>query len=308
MMRIVFMGTPDFAVPTLRALLDAGHEVAAVYTQPPRAAGRGLNARKSPVQVFAEAKHIPVKTPVRLKGDAEQSAFCDLKADAAVVVAYGLLLPRPILEVPRHGCFNVHASLLPRWRGAAPIQRAIMAGDPETGVSIMHMGEGLDTGPVCLAERVAISPEETAGELHDRLADVGARLIVEALADLEHGRLVCREQGDSATYAAKIENADARLDWSRPAVELYNQIRGLSPYPGAWFGAELNGKPERVKVLRAAVAKGTGPPGTVLDGNLTIACGTDALRLIEVQRAGKRAMKVEDFLRGAALSPGAKLG
>jgi methionyl-tRNA formyltransferase len=308
MMRIVFMGTPDFAVPTLRALLDAGHEVAVVYTQPPRAAGRGLNARKSPVQLLAEAKHIPVLTPARLKGEAEQSAFRDLKADAAVVIAYGLLLPRVILEAPRLGCFNVHASLLPRWRGAAPIQRAIMAGDAETGVSIMHVGEGLDTGPVCLAERVAISPEETAGELHDRLADVGARLMVEALAHLEHGRLTCREQEDGATYADKIEAADARLDWSCSASELRNKIRGLSPHPGAWFEAGLNGKPERVKVLRAALAEGDGVPGTVLDDRLTITCGAGALRLIEVQRAGKRAMKAEDFLRGTALPPGSKLG
>jgi methionyl-tRNA formyltransferase len=307
MMRIVFMGTPDFAVPTLRALLGAGHEVAAVYTQPPRAAGRGLKARKSPVQVLAEAKQIPVLTPERLKGEAEQSEFRDLNADAAVVVAYGLLLPRPILEAPRLGCFNVHASLLPRWRGAAPIQRAIMAGDAETGVSIMHMGEGLDTGPVCLAERVAISPEETVGELHDRLADVGARLMVEALADLEQGRLACREQADGATYAGKIEAADARLDWSRSASELHNQIRGLSPHPGAWFEAELNGKPERVKALRAALAEGGAPPGTVLDDALTIACGTGALRLIEVQRAGKRAMKAQDFLRGAQLQKGSRL-
>lgn len=307
MMRIVFMGTPDFAVPTLGAVLDAGHEVAAVYTQPPRAAGRGLNSRKSPVQVFAEAKHIPVLTPVRLKGDAEQAALRDLKADAAVVVAYGLLLPRPILQAPRLGCFNVHASLLPRWRGAAPIQRAIMAGDAETGVSIMHMGEGLDTGPVCLAERVTIGAEETAAELHDRLADVGARLMVETLADLELGRLACHEQADGATYANKIEAADARLDWSRPAAELHNQIRGLSPHPGAWFEAELNGKRERIKVLRAAVADGTGAPGTILDGGLTVACGAGALRLIEVQRAGKRAMKAEDFLRGATLPPGSKL-
>jgi methionyl-tRNA formyltransferase len=249
-----------------------------------------------------------VLTPARLKGEAEQSAFRDLKADAAVVIAYGLLLPRLILEAPRLGCFNVHASLLPRWRGAAPIQRAIMAGDAETGVSIMHVGEGLDTGPVCLAECVAISPEETAGELHDRLADVGARLMVEALADLEHGRLTCREQEDGATYADKIEAADVRLDWSRSASELRNKIRGLSPRPGAWFEAELNGKPERVNVLRAALDEGDGAPGTVLDDWLTIACGTGALRLIEVQRAGKRAMKAEEFLRGAALPPGSKLG
>jgi len=307
MMRIVFMGTPDFAVPTLGAVLDAGHEVAAVYTQPPRAAGRGLDSRKSPVQVFAEAKGLPVLTPARLKGDAEQAALRDLKADVAVVVAYGLLLPRPILEAPRLGCFNVHASLLPRWRGAAPIQRAIMAGDAETGVSIMRMGEGLDSGPVCLAERVTIGAEETAGELHDRLAAVGARLMVETLADLEHGRLACREQADGATYADKIEAADARLDWLRHAAELYNQIRGVSPHPGAWFEAELNGKPERVKVLRAAVAEGDGAPGTVLDDALTIACGACALRLIEVQRAGKRAMKADDFLRGAKLEKGSKL-
>jgi len=307
-MRITFMGTPDFAVPTLEAVLQAGHEVTAVYTQPPRAAGRGLNDRKSPVQLMAEAKHIPVLTPERLKGEAEQAAFRDLQADAAVVVAYGLLLPRPILDGTRLGCFNVHASLLPRWRGAAPIQRAIMAGDAETGVSIMRIGEGLDTGPVCLAETVAIGAEETAGALHDRLAAVGARLMTEALADLDHKRLVCREQGEGATYAAKIEAADARIDWSRPAAAIHDQIRGLSPHPGAWFEAELNGRPERIKVPRAAIAVGRGKPGTVLDDRLTVACGEGALRLTEVQRAGKRPMRAEDFLRGAALAPGATLG
>jgi methionyl-tRNA formyltransferase len=307
MMRIIFMGTPDFAVPTLRALLGAGHEVAAVYTQPPRAAGRGLNARKSPVQLIAEAKHIPVLSPERLKGEAEQAAFRDLQADAAVVVAYGLLLPRPILDGARRGCFNVHASLLPRWRGAAPIQRAIMAGDTETGVSIMLMGEGLDTGPVCLAEPVAIGADETAGALHDRLAAVGARLMVEALAGLEHGSLACREQDEGATYAAKIEAADARIDWSLPAATLHNQIRGLSPHPGAWFEAELNGKRERIKVLGSTLAAGDGAPGTLLDDRPTVACGEGAVRLTKVQRAGRKPVPAEAFLRGVDWTPGVLL-
>lgn len=300
-MRILFMGTPDFALPTLRAVLDAGHDVVAVYTQPPRGAGRGLAPRKSPVHLFAEAAAIPVLTPGRLKDTDEQERFRGLKAGAAVVVAYGLILPQPILDATPFGCFNLHASALPRWRGAAPIQRAIMAGDRETGVSIMRMEEGLDTGPVCLAEGVAIGADETADELHDRLADLGARLMVEALAALEQGSLECREQGAGATYASKIEASETRIDWSRPASELHNQIRGLSPHPGAWFEVELNGKRERVKVLRSTLAKGSGAPGMLLDDRLAIACGEGALRLTEVQRAGKRPMAADEFLRGVHL-------
>ena len=254
MMRIIFMGTPDFAVPTLGALLAADHNIVGVYTQPPRAAGRGLAAQKSPVQLFAETKRLPVFTPASLKGTEEQARFKGLNADAAIVVAYGLILPKPILETPRFGCFNLHASLLPRWRGAAPIQRAIMAGDIETGVAIMRIEEALDTGAVCLAEREPIRPDETAGELHDRLAVVGAALMVRALRDLEQGALACWPQHDEGTYATKIETRERRIDWSRPAREVHNLIRGLSPHPGAWFEIELNGKRERVRALRSILS------------------------------------------------------
>ncbi len=308
MMRIIFMGTPDFAVPTLGALLAAGHDIVGVYSQPPRAAGRGLASRKSPVQLFAETKGLPVITPPSLKPAHEQARFTDLNADAGVVVAYGLILPKPVLEAPRLGCFNIHASLLPRWRGAAPIQRAIIAGDAETGVAVMRIEEALDTGAVCLAERTSISPDETAGELHDRLAAMGAELMVCALADLETGSLACGPQHEEGvTYAAKIEPGETRIDWSRPALEVHNLIRGLSPHPGAWFEFGLHGKHERIKVLRSTLVEGGGPPGELLDDRLTVACGESALRLTEVQRAGKRAMSAEEFLRGVALSPGTVL-
>ena len=307
-MRIVFMGTPDFAVPTLRAVLAAGHEIAAVYTQPPRAAGRGLSARKSPVHVVAEEAGLTVLTPERLNGEADQAAFRALNADVAVVVAYGLILPKPILEAPRHGCLNLHASLLPRWRGAAPIQRAIMSGDTETGVAIMRITEGLDAGPVCLEARAPIGPEETAGELHDELAARGARLMVQALSALEKGQIDCRPQAENGvTYAHKIEPSETRIDWSRPAREVHNRIRGLSPYPGAWFEAEINGKRERIRVLRSMLAKGAGKPGVLLDDRLTVACGDGAVRLTEVQRAGKRPMPAADFLRGVPLRAGTLL-
>lgn len=307
-MRIIFMGTPDFAVPALGALLDAGHEVVAVYTQPPRAAGRGLSLKKSPVQLFAEEKGLPLFTPASLKSPEEQVRFKSFNADAAVVVAYGLILPKAILNVPRFGCFNIHASLLPRWRGAAPIQRAIMAGDAETGVSIMRIEEGLDTGAVCLAERTPIWPTETAGELHDRLAALGAGLIVRALKDLENGSLACWPQHDEGvTYAHKIEASDTRIEWSKPADQVQYQIQGLSPHPGAWFQIELNGKRERVRALRATLAEGQGKPGTLLDDKLTIACGKGAVRLTQVQRAGKRPMDADDFLRGVALRHGTTL-
>ena len=305
MMRIIFMGTPDFAVPTLGALLAADYHIVGVYTQPPRAAGRGLAARKSRVQLFAETKRLPVFTPASLKGAEEQARFKGLNADAAIVVAYGLILPKPIVETPRFGCFNLHASLLPRWRGAAPIQRAIMTGDIETGVAIMRIEEALDSGAVCLAEREPIRPDETAGELHDRLAVVGAALMVRALHDLEQGALACWPQHDEGTtYAAKIEPGETRIDWSRPAREVHNLIRGLSPHPGAWFEIELNSKRERVRALRSTLAGGGGTPGAVLDDRLTIACGTGAVRLMEVQRAGKRAMTAEEFLRGVEVRPG----
>jgi methionyl-tRNA formyltransferase len=307
-MRIIFMGTPDFAVPSLRALIEAGHDIVAVYTQPPRAAGRGLSLRKSPVHVAAEKAGLAVLTPERLKSEAEQARFREFDADVAVVVAYGLILPKLVLEAPRHGCLNIHASLLPHWRGAAPIARAIMAGDVETGVSMMRIEEELDAGPVCLARSAAIGPEETAGELHDRLAALGAGLMVEALAALEAGRLDCVPQvAEAATYAPKIETRETHINWRLTARDVHDRIRGLSPYPGAWFDVTLGGKRERIKVLRSALAKGSGAPGVLLDDKLTVACGEGAVRLIEVQRAGKRSMQAEDFLRGTPLPSGTGL-
>jgi len=307
-LRIIFMGTPDFAVPTLRAVLGAGHEVVTVYSQPPRAAGRGMALRKSPVHETAEQAGLSVLTPARLKSAEEQERFSALRADAAVVVAYGLILPRPVLEATRHGAVNLHASLLPRWRGAAPINRAIMAGDSETGVSIMRVTEGLDAGPVCLESRVPIGPDVTAGELHDALATKGAALMVEALAELERGRLDCKPQPDEGlTYAHKLDPAETRIDWRRSARDVHNLIRGLSPSPGAWFEIEINGKGERIKALRSLLAGGSGTPGKLLDRGLTIACGEGAVRLTEVQRSGKRPMSAEDFLRGAKLPAGTTL-
>jgi methionyl-tRNA formyltransferase len=309
MMRIVFMGTPDFAVPALRAILEAGHEVAAVYTQPPRVAGRGMALRSSPVQQAAEQAGLRVLTPERLQGPEEQERFRARRADAAVVVAYGLILPRAILDGTRHGAFNVHASLLPRWRGAAPINRAIMAGDTETGVSIMRITTGLDAGPVCLEARVPIGRDETAGELHDRLSFEGAHLMVDALAKLQASSLDCRAQAeDGVTYAAKLEPDETRIDWNQSAPKVHDMIRGLSPFPGAWFEAELNGRKERVRALRSTLVEISGAPGVVLDDHLTVACGEGAVRFVEVQRAGKRPMAADEFLRGAALRPGAILG
>ena len=313
-LRLVFMGTPDFAVATLRAVADAGHEIAAVYTQPPRPAGRrGLELKPSPVHRLGEDLGIEVRTPKSLRGEAEQQAFAALNADAAIVVAYGLLIPGAVLEGTRLGAFNGHASLLPRWRGAAPIQRAVMAGDTETGIMIMKMDEGLDTGPVALTHRIPIGPDMTAGELHDELAGAGAALMVEALARLEAGKLTLTPQlHEGATYAHKIAKAETRVDWSRPAEEVHNHIRGLSPFPGAWCEMEIAGSGERVKLLRSAVAarpkagsNGTCiQPGTVLDGELTIACGAGAVRLIELQRAGGKPLFADDFQRGAKLAPG----
>ncbi len=307
-MRIIFMGTPDFAVPTLRAILEAGHDVAAVYTQPPRAAGRGMALRKSPVHQAAEHAGLTVRTPERLNCAEEQEQFRALEADAAVVVAYGLILPKPILDGTRHGAFNVHASLLPRWRGAAPINRAVMAGDSESGVSIMRITEGLDAGPVCLVRRVKILPEMTAGELHDALAPLGAALMVKALAELEQGRLTCRPQHDgAATYAPKLDPREMRINWRLRSREVHDRIRGLSPYPGAWFEIEAGGKRERIKALRSAPAKGSGPAGTLLDDRLTVACGKGAVRLTEVQRGGRKPMPAADFLRGVTLRSGTVL-
>jgi methionyl-tRNA formyltransferase len=307
-LRIVFMGTPDFSVPTLAEILGAGHEVVAVYSQPPRPAGRGMAERPSPVHAFATSLGVPVRTPTSLKSTAEQEAFARLGADAAVVVAYGLLLPLPILNAPRLGCFNLHASALPRWRGAAPIQRAIMAGDTETAVMVMRMAEGLDTGPVCLSEAVPIGAETTAGELHDELARRGAGLMVRALGALERGALDCAAQAeDGVTYAAKIDKAEARIDFSKPAAEVHNLIRGLSPFPGAWFETGAEGKRERIKVLRAAVTEGSGAPGEILDDALAVACGEGAVRFLELQRAGKKPMAARELLRGFALPAGGQL-
>jgi methionyl-tRNA formyltransferase len=309
-LKIVFMGTPDFSVPALEAIHAAGHDVLAVYSQPPRPAGRGMAERPSPVHAKAAALGIPVRTPRALRDADQQTLFADLRADAAVVIAYGLILPMPILAAPRLGCFNVHASALPRWRGAAPIQRAIMAGDTETAVMVMRMEEGLDTGPVGMTKRVPIGPDMTAGELHDVLASRGAELIVRALAALENGTFVPVPQPDGGvTYAAKIDKKEAEIDFARPAAEVHNHIRGLSPFPGAWFeAAPPGGKPERIKVLRSTLGDGRGQPGEVLDDRLTIACGEGAVRLVEIQRAGKRAMTSEEFLRGFTLPRGTRLG
>jgi methionyl-tRNA formyltransferase len=308
-LNLVFMGTPDFSVPALDAIVAAGHRVLCVYSQPPRPAGRGMNERPSPVHARAAALGLPVRTPRSLKSVEDQAAFAALEADAAVVIAYGLILPRVILEAPRFGCFNIHASKLPRWRGAAPIHRAIMAGDTETAVMVMQMQEGLDTGPVAATRLVPIGRDITTGELHDALASAGADLIVEALATLErNGALPAVAQSlDGVTYAAKIDKAEARIDLSKPALEVHNHIRGLSPFPGAWFELPEASGPVRVKVLRTTEGEGRGARGTALDGNLTIACGDGAVRILQLQRAGKQAMTAEEFLRGTSLPAGTRL-
>jgi methionyl-tRNA formyltransferase len=308
-LRLIFMGTPHFAVPTLRALVEAGHSVAAVYTQPPRPAGRrGLDLTPSPVQREAERLGLPVRCPTSLKEAQEQAAFAALGADAAVVVAYGLLLPAAVLAATRLGCYNGHASLLPRWRGAAPIHRAIMAGDTETGMMVMKMDEGLDTGPVAMTERVPIGPDVTTGALHDHLSMVGAALMVKAMAALEAGTLTLTPQpAEGATYAAKIDKAETRIDWSRPAGHVHNAIRGLSPFPGVWCEAAIAGRTERLKLLRSTLGEGSGAPGTLLDDQLTVACGSGAVRLLDVQRAGGRPSQAAEFLRGAKLQPGDRL-
>ena len=315
-LRVVFMGTPDFSVPTLAEIVGQGHEVVAVYTQPPRPAGRGYELTKSPVHAKAESLGLTVATPTSLKGEEAIAAFRAHEADVAVVVAYGLILPKPILDAPHEGCLNLHASLLPRWRGAAPIHRAIMSGDTETGVMVMRMDEGLDTGPVCMVEKVAIGADETTKALHDRLATVGADLMGRALAALARGSLTCRPQADEgATYAKKIDKAEARIDWSKPARLVHAQIRGLSPFPGAWCEMTIGGKAERVKILRSALAEGSGAdgvaPGTVIGAEgsaLTVACGDGAVRLVELQRAGAKPLGAEAFLRGAAIAAGTRLG
>ncbi len=309
-LKLAFFGTPGFAVPALHNLVGAGHRVLRVYTQPPRPAGRGHDEQNSPVHRAAAAKHIEVVHPPTLKDAAVQRDFAALGVDAAVVVAYGLILPRPMLDAPRFGCLNIHASLLPRWRGAAPIQRAILAGDQETGVTIMRMDAGLDTGPMLLHERVPIRRAETGGTLHDLLSAQGAHLIVRALAGLMDGSVAATPQPEAGvTYAAKIDKAETRLDWRQPAEQLERAVRAFAPAPGTWF--ELppapQAAPERVRVLQAAVVEAAGAPGTVLDEHLTIACGAHALRLVVLQRAGKTAMPADAFLRGHAVPKGTML-
>jgi methionyl-tRNA formyltransferase len=301
--RLIFMGTPDFAAPALDALAAAGHDIACAYTQPPRPAGRGQRPRPTPVAARAAALGLPVRSPRTLRDPEAQAEFAALQAEVAVVVAYGRILPPPVLAAPTRGCLNIHASLLPRWRGAAPIQRAIMAGDTVTGVSIMAMDAGLDTGPVLLREAAPIGPRDTAGDLHDRLAALGARLIVDALTRLD--ALVPEPQPDrGATYAARIDKAEARVDWSRPAVEVDRQIRGLAPSPGAWTVIA----DERVKLLGSDLGTGAGPAGRVLDAGLAVACGQGAVRLLRLQRAGREPADAPAFLRGFPVPPGTRLG
>ena len=309
-LRVVFMGTPDFSVPTLSEIVGAAHDVVAVYTQPPRPAGRGMEARKSPVHSFAEEAGLRVFTPKSLRRAEVQNEFASLRPDVAVVVAYGLILPKAILTAPPLGCLNLHGSLLPRWRGAAPIQRAVMAGDKGTGVMVMKMEEGLDTGPVALADRISIGPDSTAGEIHDHLALMGASLMLRALTLLGKGELTFTPQpAEGVTYAAKISKEETRIDWRKSGTEIHDMIRGLSPYPGAWFEALLGGKAERVKVLRSVVVPGKGEPGLLLDGHLTVACGgSQAVRLTQVQRAGRRPMGGAEFLRGFPLGRGTHFG
>ncbi len=303
-LRLVFMGTPDFAVPTLLEIVGRGHEVAAVYTRAPKPAGRGMELQPSPVEREARRFGIPVLTPTTLKTAEAQAQFGAHGADAAVVVAYGLILPKPVLDAPRLGCFNLHASALPRWRGAAPINRAIMAGDAATAVMVMRMEEGLDTGPVAMAERMAIGPDMTAGDLHDALARLGADLMARALAALERDTLVLTPQAaEGVTYAAKIDKAETRIDWTRPWKDVHDHCRGLSPFPGAW--CDIGGA--RVKVLRTTRGEGLSAPGTVLDDRLTVACRDGAVRIVQLQRAGKQAMQADEFLRGTPVAPGTVL-
>jgi methionyl-tRNA formyltransferase len=308
-LRLIFMGTPDFAVPTLLELVAHGHKIAAVYTRAAKPGGRrGLTLQPTPVEQEARRLNIPVFTPKTLKTDAALAEFRAHDADAAVVVAYGMILPQAILDAPKLGCFNLHASLLPRWRGAAPINRAIMAGDAETGVMVMKMDIGLDTGDVAMAERIAISDWMTASDLHDELSRLGAGLMVRAMAALERGTLQLTKQvSDGVTYAAKIEKAEARIDWTRPPRAVLRHIHGLSPFPGAWCEMAGEGEPARLKILRCELADGEGEPGAVLDDRLKIACGDGAIRILDLQRAGKAPMKAAEFLRGTPLRPSARL-
>lgn len=303
------MGTPDFSVPVLDAVVAAGHDVIAAYTRAPKPAGRGMELRRSPVHVRADALGIPVLTPQTLRDEGAQATFANHNADVAVVVAYGLILPKPVLDAPRFHCLNLHASLLPRWRGAAPINRAVMAGDAESGVMVMKMEEGLDTGPVALTSRVVIGPEMTAGELHDALSPVGAALMAEALDKIEDGSIAFTTQSeDGITYASKITNEETRVDWRLAGSAAHDHVRGLSPFPGAWFVADLGKGEERVKLLRSERADGSGLPGTLLSPDGVVACGEGAMRLVTVQRAGSKAMAFADFARGARLTPGFTFG
>ncbi|RUM27493.1 methionyl-tRNA formyltransferase [Rhizobium vallis] len=308
-LRIIFMGTPEFSVPTLRLLVDAGHEIVAVYTQPPRPGGRrGLDLQKSPVHQAAELLGLPVFTPVNFKDPEERERFRAFNADVGVVVAYGLLLPEAILNGTRDGCYNGHASLLPRWRGAAPIQRAIMAGDEKTGMMVMKMDKGLDTGAVALTREVEIGPNMTAGELHDRLMLTGAKAMAEAMVKLEMDDLPLTPQPEEGVlYAAKIDKAETRIDFARDARDVHNHIRGLAPFPGAWFELEIGGKPERVKVLGSELAEGQGAVGELLTDDLVIACGSGAVRLTRLQKAGGKPLAAADFLRGTPLGARTRL-
>jgi methionyl-tRNA formyltransferase len=303
-LRLAFMGSPDFAVPTLEAILAAGHDVACVYSQPPRPAGRGKELRETAVHAAANRHGLPVRTPLNFKSPEDREAFAALNLDVAVVVAYGLLLPKAILDAPRLGCFNLHGSILPRWRGAAPIHRAVMAGDAVTGVQVMKMDVGLDTGPVMLTATTPITEDDTTGDVHDRLSQLGAALMVEGLARLEAGNATLTEQTeDGVTYAAKVSAAEARIDWSLPAPEVAARIRGMSPFPGAWFEHEG----QRIKVFNARAADGSGQPGDVLDDDLRIACGSGAVRLTRLQRAGKGIVTAEDFQRSKRIARGEKV-
>jgi len=307
-LRLIFMGTPMFAVPTLLDLVAHGHEIAAVYTRVAKPAGRGMRLQLSPVEQEARRLGIPVATPSTLKTPETLDEFRAHRADAAVVVAYGMILPQAILDSPKLGCFNLHASLLPRWRGAAPINRAIMAGDAETGVMVMKMDVGLDTGDVAMVERLAITDAMTASDLHDALSPLGGDLMVRAMGALERGMLQLKPQSsDGVTYAAKIDKAEAHIDWNKPARDVLRHIHGLSPFPGAWCEIPLEGAPQRMKILLCEMASGSGEPGAVLDDRLTIACAQGALRIIDLQRAGKQPMKAEEFLRGTPVRPPARL-
>ncbi len=307
-LRLIFMGTPEFAVPTLLELVAHGHEIAAVYTRAAKPAGRGMKLQLGPVEQEARRLGIPVVTPATLKTPEAEREFRAHNADVAVVVAYGMILPKTILETPRLGCFNLHASLLPRWRGAAPINRAIMAGDIETGVMVMKMDAGLDTGDIAMAERIAITDAMTATDVHDALARLGGDLMARTMGALERGKLqLTKQSNEGVTYATKIEKAEARIDWNRPAREVLRHIHALSPFPGAWCEMPLEGEQVRVKILRCAMADGSGTPGEVLDDHLAVACKQGAIRILELQRAGKQPMKAEEFLRGSPLRPPARL-